>query len=483
MMAHKSTVCTICTKDNRSRNGSTSGASENGVQRPERPTRAIPNTFSPRSLIVHAPGVQSREELPRPNAPAPQEEIDNRPINNHNQNGFVYLYRAPNLVDTVTTPSTTGPITSPRLSAEFQMQQADIPREEANDLPQDLRCLSGSGHLDMGFGARDTGVGRMQHDRIVPRPAPYPESRVTESEAGNSSNSVQRSTLQESELLKAVLAALECPVCRDYVTPPIRLCLLGHMLCSNCRSRLVLCPECRGPLSNIRARGLESIAAVLNYPCSNQGCQAVVPLTMQPQHAIMCGFRRLSCFFTEESECLWQGLKNDLVSHCLASHPNSVTLEPSLIFNLELGTDNRKDFIMNCFDQLFHVVFMVEVSTRFVFGTVRRLGELEKLKDFLWTMTCESPGAESPKAKLTFSNFPETESTPHYKFNLAITTLFRFCFTTLNEFLVDNALTINVTVSRTGGEQVSTQCLSGSQPHREQPQVMESWGDRVSPSR
>ena len=45
------------------------------------------------------------------------------------------------------------------------------------------------------------------------------------------------------------LAALfECPVCYDYVLPPILQCQSGHLVCSSCRSKLTCCPTCRGTL-------------------------------------------------------------------------------------------------------------------------------------------------------------------------------------------------------------------------------------------
>lgn len=48
------------------------------------------------------------------------------------------------------------------------------------------------------------------------------------------------------------LASLfECPVCFDYVLPPILQCQSGHLVCSICRPKLTCCPTCRGPLGNI----------------------------------------------------------------------------------------------------------------------------------------------------------------------------------------------------------------------------------------
>ena len=48
------------------------------------------------------------------------------------------------------------------------------------------------------------------------------------------------------------LASLfECPVCFDYVLPPIIQCQSGHLVCANCRPKLTCCPTCRRPLGNI----------------------------------------------------------------------------------------------------------------------------------------------------------------------------------------------------------------------------------------
>jgi len=57
------------------------------------------------------------------------------------------------------------------------------------------------------------------------------------------------------------LASLfECPVCFDYVLPPILQCHAGHLVCSNCRPKLTCCPTCRGQLGgNIRNLAMEKV--------------------------------------------------------------------------------------------------------------------------------------------------------------------------------------------------------------------------------
>ena len=72
------------------------------------------------------------------------------------------------------------------------------------------------------------------------------------------------------------LASLfECPVCFDYVLPPILQCHAGHLVCSNCRPKLTCCPTCRRRLrGNIRNLAMEKVASTVMFPCkySSGGC-------------------------------------------------------------------------------------------------------------------------------------------------------------------------------------------------------------------
>ena len=66
--------------------------------------------------------------------------------------------------------------------------------------------------------------------------------------------------LLEAKTSKVELAALfECPVCFDYVLPPILQCNSGHLVCSSCRPKLACCPSCRGPLPVVRNLAMEKV--------------------------------------------------------------------------------------------------------------------------------------------------------------------------------------------------------------------------------
>jgi hypothetical protein len=90
------------------------------------------------------------------------------------------------------------------------------------------------------------------------------------------------------------LASLfECPVCFDYVLPPILQCQMGHLVCSSCRSKLTCCPTCRGSLGNIRNLAMEKVASNVKFPCkhSNNGCAASLVYTEKVDHEEVCEFR------------------------------------------------------------------------------------------------------------------------------------------------------------------------------------------------
>ncbi|XP_059913451.1 E3 ubiquitin-protein ligase Siah2 isoform X4 [Gadus macrocephalus] len=72
---------------------------------------------------------------------------------------------------------------------------------------------------------------------------------------------------QASELT----ALFECPVCFDYVLPPILQCQAGHLVCNQCRQKLSCCPTCRGPLTpSIRNLAMEKVASNLPFPCKGE---------------------------------------------------------------------------------------------------------------------------------------------------------------------------------------------------------------------
>ena len=66
---------------------------------------------------------------------------------------------------------------------------------------------------------------------------------------------------------KEVLGLLECPVCLDHITPPVKQCVKGHLVCIDCFPRLHHCPTCRSAMCDERNLAMEQVSRLLKYPC------------------------------------------------------------------------------------------------------------------------------------------------------------------------------------------------------------------------
>ena len=154
--------------------------------------------------------------------------------------------------------------------AQWFSEQININILRAIQTEQRISLTEMSGNPGGGKGSSlPTGAGlpvsAPNQNRVLPTPAatlPNPMAAIAAPQAAPASD----------------LASLfECPVCFDYVLPPILQCHAGHLVCSNCRPKLTCCPTCRGQLGgNIRNLAMEKVASTVMFPCkySSGGCAA-----------------------------------------------------------------------------------------------------------------------------------------------------------------------------------------------------------------
>ena len=122
-------------------------------------------------------------------------------------------------------------------------------------------------------------------------------------------------------LSEDLLGALECPVCMEYMVPPISLCESGHSICVQCRPQLPVCPTCRKPfLAKTRNIALESIADELDYPCRNDGCFEIFPVQIITQHEAVCPHRPFDCPLSQGAHCVWKGPLGLVKKHVMEVH-------------------------------------------------------------------------------------------------------------------------------------------------------------------
>jgi E3 ubiquitin-protein ligase SIAH1 len=120
------------------------------------------------------------------------------------------------------------------------------------------------------------------------------------------------SPVSKPAVRQSVFQTLTCPLCREYMRPPITLCQAGHNICSRCRSDRSdgnKCLSCESPLLNTRNVALETIARNLVYPCrySVAGCRKRFGMDDVAKHHAQCPHRSYDCPLLALEGCKWTG--------------------------------------------------------------------------------------------------------------------------------------------------------------------------------
>nr|CAD7457887.1 unnamed protein product [Timema tahoe] len=129
-------------------------------------------------------------------------------------------------------------------------------------------------------------------------------------------------TTDGGHLYQTLLSIFECPVCLEYIVPPLTGCENGHYVCDSCRPRVRCCPLCRGPIGESRNYRLEALAQELKYPCRNteRGCSQRLVAGKVNQHERSCNYRLYHCPLRHVTRCGWTGVKGKVCSHMSSSH-------------------------------------------------------------------------------------------------------------------------------------------------------------------
>lgn len=102
---------------------------------------------------------------------------------------------------------------------------------------------------------------------------------------------------------------LQCPICYEYMKPPISMCENGHSICSNCKPKLRNCPSCRRPFLPTRNRALESLSEM--FVSKN-----TIPKSSESTaKKYNCPFSTIS-----KEDCAWAGSLHDMKTHIKNSH-------------------------------------------------------------------------------------------------------------------------------------------------------------------
>ncbi|KAF0313535.1 E3 ubiquitin-protein ligase SINAT3 [Amphibalanus amphitrite] len=123
----------------------------------------------------------------------------------------------------------------------------------------------------------------------------------------------------------ALLKLFTCPVCNDFLRPPIPQCKKGHPLCGACRPRVRgVCPLCKQAVTNQTNIMMEQMSQLIKFPCQHarKGCAELVLLKEKPHHESVCDFRPIHCEYHEH------GCATVLCLQEMAAHVRQCSFRP-----------------------------------------------------------------------------------------------------------------------------------------------------------
>lgn len=195
-----------------------------------------------------------------------------------------------------------------------------------------------------------------------------------------------------------LLIELECPVCSNYMAPPIRQCETGHSICEACRGKLPKCPLCQKKFTDSKNISLEALACKMHYPCINRlsGCTAKLSLEERDKHELNCSFKGFKCAM---DKCPWVGKLEDVVEHWSSKKTKSKIYHGSNICHTKIKHESYYTNLVEIDKQLFW--FKCKVERGKIFWAVQFLGPKDEAKDFYYEIEVFKPGCAMPKILLS----------------------------------------------------------------------------------
>jgi hypothetical protein len=162
---------------------------------------------------------------------------------------------------------------------------------------------------------------------------------------------------------REVLEELKCPVCDEYMTPPIPMCQNGHNICNTCRQRVNQCPTCRQQFLQSRCWLLENIIQKMKRRCQyyEEGCKFVSTSQFVKSHEADCPDRPFDCPFSvvvTKNFC-WRGHISYMWAHMVRHETLSLQGEGKFVFTVDCAQPVPLHRALHARDENFFLVCRV----------------------------------------------------------------------------------------------------------------------------
>lgn len=202
----------------------------------------------------------------------------------------------------------------------------------------------------------------------------------------------------EENLYNDLLIELECPVCSNYMSPPIRQCATGHSVCEPCRQRLEQCALCTGQFTDSRNIALEALAVKMKYPCINRmsGCIVTLSYNEREIHELHCKFRGFRCAM---EKCLWMGPLEELKDHWASKKMMSKPYQASNVCHTKIKASSYYVNIVEAYGSFFW--FKCKLCNKRLYWAVQYIGKPNVAENFFYEIEVFRQGRTKRKILLS----------------------------------------------------------------------------------
>ncbi|KAF5286825.1 hypothetical protein FQA39_LY00358 [Lamprigera yunnana] len=186
-----------------------------------------------------------------------------------------------------------------------------------------------------------------------------------------------------------ILLELECPVCNEYMVPPIYQCVVGHSICGTCKPLMNECSTCRDKIAATRNFSLEKLTRIIKYNCKYIDLDCPFQLNSEEikDHEANCKFGPYNCPFDEFRECKWKRKLSNIIYHAKTCHEDDI-LEVNYLTRAYLDTsseDTDEDcYIIKSFGGLFRIIF--KFCSKMFYWSIQYVGPSEEAEKFMYEL-------------------------------------------------------------------------------------------------
>jgi len=219
-----------------------------------------------------------------------------------------------------------------------------------------------------------------------------------------------------SDISKSVLIELECPACKEYMVPPITICLGGHNICNTCRPTVSKCSTCKQKFLKTTNVSLENLSLQMKFPCrySKYGCKDTFPYNTFREHESICGYSPHKCpvdYLRLQRICTWTGIAKDVKKHLQTAHKElcqDYNDQHSLILQSSNASSCSYYKILFAHNEIFFYRLLIQRGIMYV--VLHYIGPAENDSKYLYEVTVENDeDTEWVKVTHLARSFTETE--------------------------------------------------------------------------